>query len=308
MEHPLVGVVLRSMLPMFFFLGGFLVTGSALRLQSVGKFFIFRVFRIVPALLVEVTLSAVVLGAVLTTLPWQEYFAHVEFRTYFLNILGIVHYTLPGVFRDHPMPIVNVNLWTLPPDFYGYACMLLIMGIGILYNRRLFLCLFLAASALLGYFFLQRGGGLIPLEGKAPYISGLLFVYCFFVGVLCYLFMDKIPLRKSLLALSALGTLGLASDATAVIGIFSACYLCLCLGFVDMRRFPLVSRGDYSYGVYLYSFPIQQTLWHCFPALRDPVSLTVAAIPLSLAFAVLSWHWIEKPILNLRKKIGPVRS
>src|SRR5690606_15681422 len=93
--HPVVQPVLRAILPMFFFLGGFLVTGSAYRVRKTSRFLMYRVLRIVPALLVEVSLSALLLGAVLTTLPLSAYFTHVDFYKYFLNIIGFVHFYLP---------------------------------------------------------------------------------------------------------------------------------------------------------------------------------------------------------------------
>jgi peptidoglycan/LPS O-acetylase OafA/YrhL len=58
---------------MFFALSGFLVTGSAIRTRSVRTFLTFRFLRIFPALATEVTLSAVILGPLLTTLPLKDY-------------------------------------------------------------------------------------------------------------------------------------------------------------------------------------------------------------------------------------------
>jgi len=52
------------------------------------------------------------------------------------------------------------------------------------------------------------------------------------------------------------------SKDTAILGIWGICYLTLCFGFLNLRNFPLVKRGDYSYGIYLYGFPIERTLFH----------------------------------------------
>src|SRR6266700_475574 len=60
-----------AILSMFFALSGFLITASAMRL-SLGNFIINRGLRIVPALLVEVVLCAIVLGAIFTMLPLSE--------------------------------------------------------------------------------------------------------------------------------------------------------------------------------------------------------------------------------------------
>jgi peptidoglycan/LPS O-acetylase OafA/YrhL len=88
----------RAVLPMFFGLSGFLVAGSAQRL-TLGRFAINRGFRIVPALAVEILLSAIVIGPLTTSVTISRYFGDVAFWTYLLNIVGIVHFRLPGVLR-----------------------------------------------------------------------------------------------------------------------------------------------------------------------------------------------------------------
>jgi peptidoglycan/LPS O-acetylase OafA/YrhL len=68
-----------------------------------------RFFRIFPALCVEVALSAIVIGALFTSLPLSEYFSSTGFFVYFGNILGIVQMHLPGVtFGGND--VVNANL------------------------------------------------------------------------------------------------------------------------------------------------------------------------------------------------------
>jgi peptidoglycan/LPS O-acetylase OafA/YrhL len=58
--------------------------------------------------------------------------------------------------------------------------------------------------------------------------------------------------------------------------------------------------GDYSYGMYVHAFPVQQ----CTAALLPGVStwtLTGVAVPVTLMLATPSWHPIEKPAMSLRK-------
>src|SRR6266576_4360977 len=114
-----------AILSMFFALSGFLITASAMRL-SLGNFIINRGLRIVPALLVEVVLSAIVLGAIFTTLPLSEYFRSDGFWRYFANTVGLVSFRLPGVFETNPADMVNVSLWTIP---YEIGCYILMVGL-----------------------------------------------------------------------------------------------------------------------------------------------------------------------------------
>lgn len=297
--HPAVKPVLRAILPMFFFLGGFLVAGSAFRLRNTYNFLLFRFFRIVPALLVEVAFSAIILGALLTTLPLAEYFSHPQFWRYFLNVVGFVQYQLPGVFKSNPNDIVNVNLWTLPPDFHSYGVLAVLMFSGFLFSRKRFFGVFLAGSAIfVALLFFRYNWG----DSGRMFVAPVVLVYAFMLGVFCYVYADRIPFNRTLGLLSALGLSLLAYKHTLVLGVVAACYLTLVIGFTDLRNFPLVRHGDYSYGVYLYGFPIQQAIWLFVPLGREWWFNFLLALPATFLFSVASWHWIEKPFLALRHR------
>jgi peptidoglycan/LPS O-acetylase OafA/YrhL len=58
--------------------------------------------------------------------------------------------------------------------------------------------------------------------------------------------------------------------------------------------------GDLSYGVYIYGFPIQQTLMHYFKL--NAIQLMLLAVPLSILFAYFSWHLVESKVLRYKDK------
>ena len=99
---------------MFFALSGFLVASSLERCKTLFTFLGLRAIRILPALAVEIFISALIIGPLFTTEPAKAYFAAPEFHDYFLNILGDIHYHLPGVFAANPSDAVNGQLWTVP--------------------------------------------------------------------------------------------------------------------------------------------------------------------------------------------------
>src|SRR5216684_109383 len=113
------------LVPMFFALSGFLVAGSSMRL-SAKNFLLNRAARIVPALVADIVFAALLIGPLVTTLPANLYFTGPTFFTYFLNIAGWVHYSLPGVFASNPSPDVNGALWTVP---YEIGCYVIFAGL-----------------------------------------------------------------------------------------------------------------------------------------------------------------------------------
>lgn len=297
--------VILALLPMFFCLSGFLVTGSAVRTRSVPLFLTFRGLRIFPALAVEVTLCALLLGPLLTTLPLREYFSNHQFFEYFGNIISIVRYTLPGVFADNPVPhIVNIALWTLRPEFHCYFAMSLLMLSSIVYKPTLYTRLFLAASVYVAILNVVNGFG-----NPTSTFPWHVILYYFFIGIAFFHWKERIPLHFSLFAAAAiLSYFLLPLDGVTYIAAFPLTYCMVYLGMLKIPRVPLLQNGDYSYGIYLFHFPIQQTLVHFFPGLREWWLLFPIAATLTILFAAASWHWVEKPSLTLKKHFDFLRT
>lgn len=288
------------LVPMFFAVSGFLVTGSAIRLRKTPLFLWFRVLRLLPALVTEVTLSALVLGPALTAFTMSRYFSDPAFAQYFLNILGDVHFLLPGLFKSNPVDVVNVNLWTLPAEFYCYLFTMIAMLTAVIYRRRVFTITLIVLSFVLVPYAVITAYGANGTGFKT--LTEL--VYYFFVGVAFYHWRDCIPVRLWMLV--GAGVISYALIATGqrlnfVAPIF-ICYTILAIGMLKIPRIPLLQRGDYSYGIYLYGFPICQAIMAVEPALRGHSRmLFFTSFPATLLFAAASWHLIEKPALKLKK-------
>lgn len=292
-----------SLLPAFFGLGGFLVTGSGLRVRNVSKFLWHRILRIFPALAVEVFLSAIFLGAIFTNLSLSDYYSSPEFWTYFNNIIGIINFNLPGVFLDNPFPrTVNGNLWTLRPDYYGYLILACLMLFGIFTRRNIYFTLLLIG------FFGSIGLDLITHIGKPDFVpkdSALVFSFLF--GSMLFLRADIIPWRFDIL-LICLAFYILCGQLGGWSYLSSACvvYITVYAGLVKIPMPSFFKSGDYSYGIYLYGFPIQQALVAYFFWTREWFVLFPISFTLAMALSMISWHYIEKPFLRL-KNIGRKR-
>lgn len=286
-----LGSIQGWILPMFFALSGFLVAGSLER-NPVGVFVWLRAIRIAPALAVEVTLSALLLGPLLTTVPLAEYFADPKFRSYFLNVLGDIHYLLPGVFHSNPYPdIVNGQLWTVPWELKCYLVLTALALAGVARRRYLFLTAAAAASFALWAWHRHTGAS----SESAPLFIG------FLAGVAIFRFRDILAWDWRLAALSLFAGQWLLHDPTgAYFAGFPAAYLTIYIGLWNPRKIALLKGADYSYGLYLYGFAIQQAVARVFPWSHQWYWNLVLSIPLAAMFAALSWTFVEKPALRLR--------
>lgn len=305
-KMPVMLTTVRLMIvPVFFALGGFLVTASALRLRAVGPFLAFRVLRIFPALAVEVTLSAFILGALFTKLPLREYFTHPELWHYFGNIIGFIQFTLPGVFYDNPHYAgwVNPSLWTLKPDYYSYLLMAALMFTRLIYNRTVFSVLFLAGTAVLFTLDITQGLGEPTLV--VPMWS---LVYYFYAGVFAFHWRDKIVLNGWLFALAVLITCLSSGRLWSYVLSIPVVYVMV---FAGMSRIPtpqFLKRTDFSYGIYLYNCPILAALVAATSNRLAWYELFAIGVILTGAFAMLSWKFIERPSLGLKRLFAPTKT
>jgi peptidoglycan/LPS O-acetylase OafA/YrhL len=295
-----------ALVPMFFALSGFLVTASALRVRDVTTFLALRSLRIFPALTVEVVLSALILGPLLTVYSLDDYFGSRMFLTYFGNILGFVQFELPGVFLTNPSPgVVNANLWTLPSEFYCYLVTAIAMTGGLMFSRASYTLIFAVVTVVSVVLSLTTTFGDSETTVGVPVL-----VYYFFAGGLLYHWRDAIPRDGRLFAVAVIAAYALLySRETVYLAPLAVVYVTVYLGLFHHDKLVALRKADYSYGIYLYGYPITQGLLVQYPQLLGH-GYRLAAISAfcTLCFAALSWHFIEAPMLKLKSRLlGPRR-
>lgn len=287
----------------FFVISGFLVSASWDRLPDFKAFMAARLLRIVPGLAVAVMLSAFVLGPLVSILPASGYFAAPQTWLYPLRniLLYPVTYALPGVFGGLPFPdVVNGSLWTLRLEF---SCYLLTPVLWLFVRRRRSFALLAAAAAALLFAMCVAAGPRLPPMA----LIGARNLYLFLAGAALYAYRAE-PWTRSWLSVAASGvTVVAAAFASRAWGplVASLALPLLVVAFAQkpLARISSFSRyGDYSYGVYIYAFPVQQTLMLVFgPEIGVPafVGLTLLCVaPLAAA----SWLLVEKPALDLKAR------
>ena len=68
------------------------------------------------------------------------------------------------------------------------------------------------------------------------------------------------------------------------------------------HTFVIASDGpDYSYGLYIFAYPVQQTLIWATGMTSAPLYIA-ASLVVTLGIAALSWHFIEEPALRLKER------
>ncbi|MCK1384511.1 acyltransferase [Bradyrhizobium sp. 21] len=290
---------LSALMPMFFALSGFLVMGSFERSNNLRGFLGLRALRIVPALSVEILISALMLGSLLTTLPLASYYSDPKFFRYFGSLFGFVNYTLPGVFADNPDPDrVNLSLWTIAPELMCYVYLGLLMALrlkrtGVTISAIVLLVICLAADS---------QSGVDRADTGVVFARFLLMSFAF--GNLIYLWREYIPFRWDLLVVSiVVGCLFIKTPVLIYLSLLCLAYVIVFVGCVPIFVPKPFSTGDYSYGIYLYAYPIQQTYAHFFTEHREFYWNILFCLPATCLVAAISWWFIEKPALSWRKSL-----
>ena len=113
---------------------------------------------------------------------------------YFLNVVGWIHFHLPGVFLSNPLSgIVNGQLWTVPQELHCYLLMAVLMILGIATRPRIVLGLLIIGVVLETATLFRH-----TIPAGVALQSGASLVLCFLCGQVFYLWRDRIPVRPSL--------------------------------------------------------------------------------------------------------------
>lgn len=312
---------------MFFVTSGFLITASLLSRKSMIDFIWARMLRIYPALIVALVLSAFILGPYFTTLPLSGYFLDPD--TWFYLMRGLLpfigfSFLLPGVFEGNPYAgVVNGSLWTITFEVLMYA-LLAIFWIMVGWGRRSFRKTDATGREKNVWVPLMHLPGLRVVWMKRVVLAYLLPVgvyvlaarwfefemvrffplsFMFFTGAAFYLFRERIHLSSALFGVAlAILIFSLFHDSVPFSLVYSIvlAYCIFYVAYVPVGSIRQYNRlGDYSYGVYVYAFPLQQALVALIPNISIWQLMLLSSVMVVL-LAVLSWHFLEKKALALK--------
>lgn len=297
----------------FFVLSGWLVATSWRRQPALGHYLWHRFLRIAPALWICLAVTAFVF----TPLMWLTTpHASVGFFSIKPSAAGYLwrNLILPrSQIAIGPFPGAlpwggdwNGSLWSL---FYEGACYLMIAALGLaglLTRGRTLATALIGALLTLHIAWATAHPAWLPIAVARLFDTpGKLLTLHFLAGAVWALWPEQATatLRRPYIALVASVVLVMSWHG-AFHPWISPLVMPPTLLWVA-RNGPLVDferrvGGDYSYGLYVYGYPSQQLLAHFGVHHLGFTIYLIAGFVQALAFAVVSWHFIEEPALSLR--------
>jgi peptidoglycan/LPS O-acetylase OafA/YrhL len=288
----------------FFVLSGFLVTRSVVRSPGTGRFLRRRALRILPGYWVCLVVTAFGFGALFW---WREYgtlsgfvgqpdgpFRYLE-RNWLVRIR---QWDLDGL-GDLPHPnALNGSLWTLLDEVRCYVVLAGLAALGVIRKGRSPVLL-----AMTGFWWMATvvpvpfdTGPWFQLKDRMLAVHAL----AFFLGALAYVYADRIPLSRGGAAVAAAAlVVAFATHTYDLAGIFPLAYLVV-FAAVEAPFTRVNTTTDISYGVYIYAFPVQQSLAAFGVASAGIIPFLALALTFTGVLALLSWKLVEKPMMRLR--------
>lgn len=292
----------------FFVISGYLICTSWTLDPRPISYLLKRSLRIFPALIVICMFTVFVVGPVLTSLPTGHYFGTLHTYVYFKNVLLSPVYDLPGLFANNRYPIaVNGSLWSLPIEFAMYLLLPFVCIFDRLIKGR---AVILCTSVLLCVFSIHFVRTSVPAAHPVIYgtdlISALDVAPYFMIGALVKQ-MNWESFLDPVLALFFIGIVALIPPTTAahceIVLYFLLPYAVLTFALSTHRLLQGAGRfGDFSYGLYLYGFLVQQCVNELTGNTLSALQNAIISLPIALVLACISWHYVEKPMLSLKPR------
>lgn len=289
----------------FFVISGFLIMVSYDHSKSIKHFFLKRARRIFPAYITVILCAALFLVCLSTYSTW-DYYTHPMWWKYIVSNLSFMNFIqpcLPGVFTSDYLPNCSVNgaLWTQKVEVSFYLIVpllayilhkskrswawLLGIYIGSVLWSNIFMYLADHSNKSI-YIFLEH-----QLPGCLSYFAAGMFAYQYKELFMKYKHWIILPAIAIVVFEKIMGLSWLQPAGNAAILLWSA-YSLAALNKLEWM-------GNYSYGMYLYHYPIIMIMltlgifntWNAWLA-------SAACIGIVLVLSALSWHLLENRFLK----------
>lgn len=286
----------------FFGFSGYLVTQSFCNSKSWAHYLEARCLRIFPGLVFANLVTVLIVALVVKRGDVAGEFL-ASAGEYVASSFVFGASCMPGVFATNPTDCVNGSLWTLGIEFRYYFIVMLLGLLG--FYRKIWR--FLAALA-----FAVVLAMALPSEVASSLFSKTIRVHSldstflslavsFVLGMLFYLFRTRVYL--SVIA-ALVGVLVAYYSEYWFVKVVLTVYACFVFGFhpkLFIQRFP--KAFDLSYGIYVLSYPIQQT-FISLKVLSSSMEVFLATCAVVIPLAWVSWTVVESPALRLKGRFA----
>lgn len=255
-----------------------------------------------PGYLVAAVLSTLIVGILAPGVP--GFFRQLDWH-FASHLFRLERPRTPAVFPGLHYAAVNGSMWTIA---YEFRCYLLVAIFGICGLLRrpwvwlattIFLLVTFSKKAIENELSWHRF-----LDWIGEPLNAYMLTSIFFVGGCFYLFRRWIrfkPLYAVACGAVLLGVVIFAPTRLEIPLILFGGYL---LFYVAQIPMPLLARlkklPDISYGVYLYGWPVE-SLWTWYRRGSPWVTFVVSTL-ICFGLGWLSWHFVERPMLKLKKR------
>ncbi len=298
----------------FFIISGFFITQSFTYSKTFFSYFKKRILRIFPAFFLSLFLITFVLAPFISTIP-LDYFSlakgtPVDFLLKALSLHSLGYsWSIDSVFNSLPYKdSLNGSMWTLKFEFAAYLLMPLFLFL-VNKNRTLnmIITVGIVSLAILNlitkYQFFNIPCCSAWVFSTNEYNNLILFLAYFLVGSNIFIFKDKIFVSYKIIFFMffIFYVSNKFHGPTSVLMLLFLPYIVMSLGaLVKVQLFT--KYGDFSYGMYIFAFPIQQTIIYIYDANISVEKLIVLSFIVTFSFSIVSWFLLEKQALKLKGK------
>lgn len=289
----------------FFAISGYLVFQSLMRSKNLFHYYKKRILRIYPGLVVALILT-VLLGACISNIGFKAYFSNESPYTYFFSQLSMFrnkHGLIHGVFEKNLYPVINGSIWTIAYEVFFYVLLSTVFFLrhSLKILKWLLGIIFIISFVFVVYLINTRKDIAIPFTTMVGFY--VIHFGLFFLGgsILAAFNINGIRNKNIILSISVvLSIILIGFNQFNLLKYFLLPVVYILFGISCTKGLAGLSDkiGDLSYGIYIYTFVIQQTLLNFF--VLNYWQLILVTIPVVMICGYLSWHFIEKRALRFK--------
>ncbi len=281
---------------LFFVTGGYLIAKSAETKKNFKNYFTARCIRIFPELIFVTVILALLAGPVFSVLTPSNYYKDMGTWKYLLNCIFVLQHNLPGVFVENIYgATVNGPLWTLPVEFMCYI-----------------MCF---CAYKLKFFSQKKFKYTIPLAVLAGIISTCFFntfmiavirpVLLFYIGMGMYVYRNKIVLEQKMGILSIiLFIISILLKADIIAMYFFFPYMVYYIAFgIKYKYDSFGQKWEISYGMYLWGWPVGQTLCMLFGGQMNWVVNMILTLFIAIGLGGVNDYVVNRRIKKYTERV-----